>query len=658
MSGRPRASSVPRRSDIASAAEGSFRITREDRKLKSAPRSKSVPTGRPSSSTLTSVLRVHEAENLSRALTAVQTGDAATFEEVKAFNILLPFAFRTLHDAGRNIPQFNMLASLTNVVSQMLDPEGNVGVVTCLSAKLATELDEEGPVDEEPEEGEGKEDEAEPAGLRHAFSPTSTTSQCGNIVGKFVMNSSICWICGCIIGGLASAPAGSRLQLTAECEHVLPVAQAIAFTGLYDSTLAKQLENADGAAGTPEEAATRARYEAALGLEYGWAHVFCNQFKNNKHLIKDDAETFRVASVDVVREWLDEMINWTRRGNVGGVFMKQFVTAQYRALAESPVDPGRDTVIHQAFPGIATPQQRLPPRAAPYTDAEVYAAWLQERAEIVFARNSFIMNQPAIAGMTIDAHKYQFYLNVLSFIQERFPMCYELLNRLPKQRRGQDVRYDIVNNPIEIFVDWIRPKLVTNVCGSINAAIAEIPSMFINTQTKVSILTAIKDAEDNIRTMIGAITQGQYTEVLGKYATILNAKYGPVVAKPKFKGAQPMLIALMCMHAVSQRTPDYINSVVTVLPPRQQGNASLSMNDKVTAAFRATTLQIAYNLYFHDQGADPAGAPSIDAMMALITASPPTAGLVEELQRGGRRRTYRRGKRRSRIRRRWVPKLL
>lgn len=565
-----------------------------------------------------------------------------------------------------------MLASLTNVVSQMLDPQGNLGIIRCLSERLVADIKKEGPFAEdedededgsEGEEGEGKEAEGEPPGLRHAFSPTSTTSQCGNIVGKFVMNNSICWICGCTIGGPASAPAGSRLQLTAECEHVLPVAQAIAFTGLYDSVLAKQLENTDATAPPGEQAAANAlkpQYQAALGLEYGWAHVFCNQFKNNKHLIKDDAQTFRVASVDVVREWLDNMINWTRRGNTNGLYMKQFVTQKFRELAASAaIDATRDSVIRQAFPSIATPQQRLPPRGTPYSDDEVYAAWLAERAEIVFARNQFIMSQPAIAVMSVPVHKYQFYLNVLSFIEARFPQCYDLLNRIPTTRRGQDVQYDIVNNRIGIFVEWIRPKIAISVFGSINAVLSDIPSMYINPQTKATLLDTIRNAEMVMGEEIRGITQDDYIAFLEKYATVINAKYdNRAEAKSKFKGVQPMLIALMSLERAFRRVDAYIRSVVDELPPRLRGSkdyVSLMMA-KINASVDDMTKQVALNLFLYQEG--DAHRPTVAEMFAQITASAPTAGLVNDLQRGGRRRTYRRKDRRKTHRRRKLPKLL
>ena len=648
----------------AAAAKGSFGIMNQP-----APRSKSAPTGRPGSTTLVAVLRVREADNLSRALTAVHTGDSAAFEAFKALNILLPFAYRTLHDEGRPMPEFNMLASLTNVVSQMLDPQGNLGIIRCLSEGLVADIEEEGPFAEEPkedgaegEEGEVEQAEGEPPGLRHAFSPTSTTSQCGNIVGKFVMNNSICWICGCTIGGPTSAPAGSRLQLTAECEHVLPVAQAIAFTGLYDSVLAKQLENTDATAPAGEQAAANAlkpQYQAALGLEYGWAHVFCNQFKNNKHLIKDDAVTFRVASVDVVREWLDEMINWRRRGNTNGLYMKQFVTQKFRELAASAaIDATRDSVIRQAFPGIATPQQRLPPRGTPYSDDEVYAAWLAERAEIVFARNQFIMSQPAIAGMPVAHHRYQFYLNVLSFIEARFPRCYDLLNRIPTTRRGQDVQYDIVNNPIGIFVEWIRPKIAISVFGSINAVLSDIPSMYINPQTKATLLATIRNAEMVMEAAIRGITQEDYVTFLEKYATVINAKYVGAEAKSKFKGVQPMLIALMSLHRAFQLVDGDIRSVVGELPPRLQGSKDYVglMWDKINASVDDMTKQVALNLFLYQEG-DP-DRPTVAGMFDQITASAPSRVLVTELQRGGRRRTYRRNDRRKTHRRRKLPKLL
>jgi hypothetical protein len=327
--------------------------------------------------------------------------------------------------------------------------------------------------------------------------------------------------------------------------------------------------------------------------------------------------------------------------------MKQFVVQQFRDLAASAaIDATRDSVIRTAFPGIATPQQRLPQRGTPYSDDEVYAAWLAERAEIVFARNNFITTQPAISDMTVEGHKYQFYLNVLSFVEVRFPQCYELLNRLPTQRRGQDVRYDIVNNPIDIFVNWIRPKIAISVLGSINSVVSDIPSMYVNAVTKAGLLDIIARAQDDLGEALKGITQAEYTTFLQKYATVLDAKYGEA-AKPKFKSVQHALIALMSLERVGARIPGYIQSVVDRLPPRLQGSKySDLMNAKIKASADNMAKQIANDLSFRQEG--------IDEVLAQINrADPASPELVARFQSGGRRKG-----RRKTFRRRKVPNLL
>lgn len=119
-----------------------------------------------------------------------------------------------------------------------------------------------------------------------------------------------------------------------------------------------------------------------------------------------------------------------------------------------------------------------------------------------------------------------------------------------------------------------------------------------------------------------------------------------------------MLIALMSLERAFQLVEGDIRSVVSKLPPRLQGSKDYAelMMAKINASVDDMTKQVALNLFLYQEG--DAHRPTVAEMFAQITASAPSRVLVTELQRGGRRRTYRRNDRRKTHRRRKLPKLL
>jgi len=117
--------------------------------------------------------------------------------------------------------------------------------------------------------------------LRDFFETSSPTTQCANTIRGVVPNNTTCWICGVKITGFPGAGEFRMLELSPECEHVFPIAQALCFSGLYEAQLYKQIAEETGK--TEAEA-----YREGVTYEYQWAHRICNQIKNDTHFIGRD----------------------------------------------------------------------------------------------------------------------------------------------------------------------------------------------------------------------------------------------------------------------------------------------------------------------------------------------------------------------------------
>jgi hypothetical protein len=93
--------------------------------------------------------------------------------------------------------------------------------------------------------------------VREIWNLSTNITQCNNVIGV-VKEDTDCWICGL---GIDPTDPG----MSPECEHILPVAQAVIYLSLYS---AKKKNN------TSAERRVRK-------LEYGWAHSVCNQDKSD-----------------------------------------------------------------------------------------------------------------------------------------------------------------------------------------------------------------------------------------------------------------------------------------------------------------------------------------------------------------------------------------
>lgn len=145
---------------------------------------------------------------------------------------------------------------------------------------------------------------------RDIWELSEPTKQCNATIDALT-DKTPCWICGLRIETkkLDKAIRGH----TAECEHVLPVAQGLLFLSLYGQC-------------DKQRCATDSKYKDFLRMEYDWSHVVCNQEKsvvnfiqivNNKVSTRDDE----------IRKVLSAI--WNSKRAYGGLFK---------------------TMLHEAFP--------------------------------------------------------------------------------------------------------------------------------------------------------------------------------------------------------------------------------------------------------------------------------------------------------------------
>ena len=104
---------------------------------------------------------------------------------------------------------------------------------------------------------------------RDIWEMSTPTTQCNNTIGAIEYGKTECWICGLVI------------KDKAECEHVLPIAQAAIFLSLYSSRHDPEKQRHD------------------ISVEYGWAHSVCNQEKGDTSGILYRGENLGINSVAI-----------------------------------------------------------------------------------------------------------------------------------------------------------------------------------------------------------------------------------------------------------------------------------------------------------------------------------------------------------------------
>ncbi len=110
--------------------------------------------------------------------------------------------------------------------------------------------------------------------VREIWNISTNTTQCNNVIGKSNAETD-CWICGLKIN--------DEPGMKPECEHILPVAQAVIYLSLYSSK--KPPTN-------PDE-------RKILEMEYGWAHTVCNQDKSDICCIINSGESAVVSDKNI-----------------------------------------------------------------------------------------------------------------------------------------------------------------------------------------------------------------------------------------------------------------------------------------------------------------------------------------------------------------------
>ena len=159
--------------------------------------------------------------------------------------------------------------------------------------------------------------------VRAIYELSSATTQCANVTGIRNPNGMPCYVCGIPIDESDIIKEGKSYVnqgLTSECEHVLSIAQAIIFLGLYWDK-AKRAANSGQLFGSEQQ---------ALQLEYAWAHRTCNQVKSDDNFIAFNPAIKQFVVNDAkVKSYLSAIYTNKRKDSVkfNATIRRQFPTA-------------------------------------------------------------------------------------------------------------------------------------------------------------------------------------------------------------------------------------------------------------------------------------------------------------------------------------------
>ena len=158
-----------------------------------------------------------------------------------------------------------------------------------------------------------------------------------------------CWICG--------FPIQKTPGLTYECEHVLPIAQAIFFLTLYSPNLQRRMKGKEReflhfrSAAADMQSQWVTWNKEALRLEYDYAHQYCNQIKSDTSFITHDNDGGNIVpDMDKITEYLSSLIksNKTRVGhNEFVTFMRSVAGGAKKWLEE------RKKIMYKRYADIA-----------------------------------------------------------------------------------------------------------------------------------------------------------------------------------------------------------------------------------------------------------------------------------------------------------------
>jgi hypothetical protein len=239
--------------------------------------------------------------------------------------------------------------------------------------------------------------------IRKFFERSTPPTQCYNTVGRFEAGKSTCWICGFVIPKIDDADENdedededttTKHPLKPECEHVFPVAQALCFTGLFESQLLSQLKD--------ESRSTADAYVAGIQVEYQWAHRVCNQIKNDTHFISITTGSGNQMAYTVdtakIQKLLTDIITTTKWG--------------------IPGQPSGGQVLRQLI-GIdkGTDQQKN--------------AWLNECIRQINGRATLILDKVKNMGISVEDHAKNTIMDMRAYIAMN-PDCTVTVEDIPK----------------------------------------------------------------------------------------------------------------------------------------------------------------------------------------------------------------------------------
>lgn len=146
----------------------------------------------------------------------------------------------------------------------------------------------------------------EGAKSRNVYELSNPTTQCNRTIGKFEdQKDKSCYICG-----LEIKPDSEEDGFRPECEHLLPIAQAVLFLGLYHTGInyKKSFCNPD-----------------ILKLEYRWAHGCCNQIKSDSSYIKYSKSKNVKSRYEVDTDGLEKLLGkiWNNKRLDSILFTKE-----------------------------------------------------------------------------------------------------------------------------------------------------------------------------------------------------------------------------------------------------------------------------------------------------------------------------------------------
>ena len=216
-------------------------------------------------------------------------------------------------------------------------------------------------------------------GLRDFVELSSPTTQCGNTVGILKPDETDCWICG----GKIPRQVSKTVELTAECEHVFPIAQALCFSGLYESQLYNQLADE-----SPNKADA---YRKGVSYEYKWAHRICNQIKNDTHFIEYRDNKFSINQ-SRIEAFLQSIQNTTKYGT-GALLMETLGNGRKRN--------------------------------------EKWRDWITNRTAEIYKISQTLIDYANTSGLTVEQHAKVTLMCVRSFLATD-PTCASLTEVVPE----------------------------------------------------------------------------------------------------------------------------------------------------------------------------------------------------------------------------------